>query len=92
MAGGKTLVTYRVRKTCAVTDTLDPSVRHRIALGKEFRISMKRERYTVAIVEFWRYLHSLKTMSRGVMAHGGRPGTIGGGVDNRSGNFWREYG
>jgi len=31
---------------------LDPSVKHRIARGEEFRISRKRERYTVAIV-FW---------------------------------------
>jgi len=40
---------------------LDPSVKHRIAPGKEFGISRKRERYTVAIVEFLGYLHSLKT-------------------------------
>jgi len=31
---------------------LDLSVKHRIALGKEFRISRKRGRYTVMIVEF----------------------------------------
>jgi len=79
MAGGKTFVTYRVRKTCAVTNFgCGPSVKHRIAPGKEFRISRKKERYTVAIVEFLRHLLSLKTMLGGVMSHGGSPGTMGG--------------
>ena len=77
MAGGKNLVTYPVRKTCARSPILDLSVKHRIAPGKEFRISRKRERYTVAIVEFLRYLHSLKTMLGGVMNHGGRSRTMG---------------
>jgi len=67
---------YRVRKTCVVTD-LSPSVKRRIAPGKEFRIYRKRERYTVAIVDFLGYLHSLKTMLGGVIAYGGRPGTMG---------------
>ena len=57
---------------------LDPSVKHRIVPEKEFKLSRKRERYTVVIVEFWGYLHSLKTILGGVMAHGGRPGTMGG--------------
>jgi len=69
---------------------LDPSVKHRIAPGNEFRTSRKRERYTVAIVEFLGNLHDLKTMLGGVIAHGGRPGTMG--VGNGSGNFRREYG
>ena len=51
-------------------------MKHRIAPGKEFRISRKRERYTMAIVEFLGYLHNLNTMMGGVMAHGGRPGTM----------------
>ena len=77
MAGGKYLVTYRVCKTFAVTN-LDPSVEHKIAPGREFRISRRTERYTVTIVEFLGYLHSLKTILEGVKAHGGRPGTMGG--------------
>jgi len=77
MARSKHLVTYRARKTCVVT-ILDPSVKHRIAPGKEFRISRKREWYTVAIVDFLGYLHSLKTMLGRVMAHGGKPGTMEG--------------
>jgi len=56
---------------------LDSSVKHKIAPGKEFEISRKRERYTVVIEEFLGHLHSLKTMLGGVMAHGGTPGTMG---------------
>jgi len=51
-------------------------VKLRIAPGEEFEISRKRERYKVAIVEFLGYLHSLKTMLGGVMAHSGRAGTM----------------
>ena len=69
---------------------LGPSVKHRIAPRKEFRIFRKRERYTVAIVEFLGYLHRLKTMWGGVMVHGGRPEIMG--VGNGSGRFWTEYG
>jgi len=55
---------------------VEPSVKHRIAPGKEFRISRKRERYTVAVVEFLRHLYSLKTILGGVIAHADRVGTI----------------
>jgi len=54
----------------------EPSVKHKIAPGKEFRICRKRERYTVVIVEFLGYLHSLNTMLDGVIAHSGRAGAI----------------